>query len=538
MKGKLVRHPKPLFPAIVALSILLLASACSRTENETTKETTPRRGGTATILLLSDFAGSWSSGLDPATNSTAGANQTMMGAIFGGLFQLTAADDGSNAKVIGHLASGYEFAQDGRDLVIHLRPGVEFSDGTPFNAAAVKASMDRTLNEPCCTPPSWPWADGERVTATDEHTVVLHFSQPYGPAINSFPATNLNWIASTAALEKMGLTQFKLKPVGAGPFRIVSDQLSTKLVLERNPHYWREGHPYLDGLTFQSISSEQAGYQALLAGDAQAFEGMGATSLIEAAEKGGRLTVVRSPPVSVGMVQLNVTVPPFDNLRAREALYYATDVKALNKALYKGANPMSESFTAPGGLFFHETVPGYRTYDLEKARAIVKELGGLKVRLGTIRSFMAEQYIAALQSQWQQAGMEVTLEPYDLGAMITAFEGKKWQAMLQFVGSYDPDSGSGLRFRFGSTSRFSGVNDKELDALIGDATATTDPAEREKRYRSVSQRLSDQAYGPFLTALNPAQISRDIHGPGLTTKIPALLVSNGILWQDVWVSGK
>jgi peptide/nickel transport system substrate-binding protein len=440
--------------------------------------------------------------------------------------------------VIGVLASGYEFAQGGRDLVIRLRPGVKFSDGTPFDAQAVKSSLDRTLKEPCCSPAAWPWADGERVTTLDEHTVVLHFSQPYGPAINSFPATSLNWIASTAALGKMGPTEFRVKPVGAGPFRVVSNQFSTKLVLERNPLYWQEGRPYLDGLTFQSINSEQAGYQALLAGDAHAFEGMGSVPLIEQAEKSGHLTVLRQLPVSVGMVQLNTTVPPFDNLRAREALYYATDVKALNNALYKGKNAVSQSFTASGGLFFHDTVPGYRTYDREKARAIVKELGGLQVRLGTIRSFLAEQFIAALQSQWQQAGIEVTLEPHDLGALIAAFEGKKWQAMLQFVGSYDPDSGSGLPFRFGSASRFSGVKDKELDALIAQATATTDSAEREKAYLSLSRHLSDHAYGPFLIALSPAQLSRGIHGPGLTTKIPAQLVSSGILWQDVWVSGQ
>lgn len=538
MKGNIVRYQKPLLSMIAALSILILASACSQPADETETTGVPQRGGNATVLLLSDFAGTWPAGLDPATNATAGANMTLMNAIFGGLFQLTADEDGGNVRVLGVLASGYEFAQDGRDLVIRLRPGVKFSDGTPFDAAAVKFSMDRTLKEACCAPNAWPWVDGERVTAPDEHTVVLHFSQPYGPVINSFPSTSLNWIASPTALEKLGPTEFKVKPVGAGPFRVVSNQLSTKLVLERNPHYWQEGRPYLDGLTFQSINSEQAAYQALLAGDAQAFEGMGSIPLIEQAEKGGRLTVVRQPPVSVGMVQINTTVAPFDDPRAREALYYATDVEALNKALYNGRNSVSQSFTASGGLFFHETVPGYRTYDLEKARAIVKELGGLKVRLGTIRSFLAEQFIAALQSQWQQAGIEVTLEPYDLGALISAFQGKKWNAILQFVGSYDPDSGSGLRFRFGSASQFSGVNDKELDALIDQATATTDPAEREKVYRSLSRHLSDHAYGPFLTALSPAQLSRGIYGPGLTTKIPALLVNNAILWQDVWVSGK
>ncbi len=497
----------------------------------------PRRGGEAVVLLASGFGGTWPSGLDPATNITGGANSSLMNAIYSGLFQLRADDDGRNARTSAVLATSYEFAEDGRAFVIHLRRGVTFSDGTPFDAEAVRFNIERSLKSPCsCSPRRWPWAGDENVTVADAYTVVLHFARPYGSVVNAFAATNLNWIASPTALRQMGEDAFRIRPVGAGPFRVVSNQLSARLTLERNPLYWEAGKPYLDRLTFQSIGSEQAGYQALLAGDAQAFEAMSNPLLLEQSEASRKLTVTRQPATSPLLVQLNTTAPPFNNLRAREAVYYATDVEAIRKGLFRGMFPVSQSFTAPEGLFHHAQIPGYRTYDLNKAKAIVRELGGLRIKLGTIRLASGEQIITALQSQWKQAGMDVTIESYDLGTLIQQFQSREWQAMLQTAGSYDPDIGVGLSFRFSAKSVFSGVSDTALEELIDAARGTADPMERDRLYLEVSKYLSDNAYGPFLFAQGSAQVTRGLRGPGLTTRIPPLQVDTSVLWQDVWLA--
>jgi peptide/nickel transport system substrate-binding protein len=523
-------------------ALLLAQAACSSGDSASDVEAaanprppSARHGGEATILLGAEFAGAWPSGLDPATNITGGANVSMMNAIFGGLVQLVADEDGRNAKVRGVLAESFELADGGRSVIFKLREGVTFSDGTPFDAEAVRFNIERSLDAPCpCAPVSWPWNKDKRVTAPDSRTVALHFTQPFGPVVNAFASTNLNWIASPSALRKLGEAEFKIRPVGAGPFRVVSNQLSSMLVLERNPRYWEKGRPYLDRLIFQSIGNEQAGYQALLAGNAHAYEGMGTVSLIQQAEKTPGLTVTRQPPTSSLLVQLNTRIPPFNQQRAREAIYYATDADAISKGLFNGRNPVAQSFTAPGGLFHHDRIPGYRTYDLDKARQIVRELGGLKVTLGTLRSFIAEQVITALQSQWKQAGIEVELATYDLGNLISTFQDERWQAMLQTAGSYDPDAGSGLSFRFGSRAVFSGVSDPELDQLISDAKRTIDMAERDRTYLAIATHLSEKAYGPFIVVQSPIQVARSLRGPGLTTKIPATLMTTGVLWQEVW----
>ncbi len=514
----------------LVIALLLTASACS--SERPGGQQTPG-SNEAIVLLQAGSTGAWASGLDPATNVTSGLNLSLMNAIFGGLFQLTADENGDNPRITGVLARDHEIADGGRTLIIHLREGIRFTDGTPFDAEAVRFNIERNIDTPCsCAPLRWPWAE-HRVTTPDTHTVALHFSRPYPAAIHGLPVLNINWIASPAALAAMGDDEFRLRPVGAGPFRVVSNQLSATLVLERNPDYWKPGKPYLDRLTFQAIGGEQPAYLALLAGNAHVVEGVTSTLLIEQALASPRLTVTHQPATAPYVIQLNTTAAPFDDPRARAAIYHATDVDAIRDGLFQGWYPRSQSFTAPGGLFHHESVPGYRDFDPDEARRIVTELGGLRVELGTMRSFVAEQVITALQGQWQAAGIEVAITAHDVAELVQRFQSGEWQAMLQTAGSYDPESSTGVNLRFGSGQVFSGVNDPELDRIIRDASAA-DPALRGALYLQAAQRISDEAYAPFLFAFAPTQIAvNGIEGPGLTTKIPPIAVNTAVLWQDV-----
>jgi peptide/nickel transport system substrate-binding protein len=527
--------------ALIALA--LVCAACARKEvgesANFVKASTPIRGGSAVVLLDAAFAGSWPAGLDPATNPSAGGNISMMNAIYGGLFQLRSDEDGSNTRVEGVLATGYEIAQGGKDVTIRLREGVTFSDGTPFDAESVRFSMERAIESSCaCSPRRWPWAASGRITTPNSHTVVLHFSQPYGPVINAFPASNINWTVSPTAFKALGQDKFKIMPVGAGPFKVVSNQLSTRLELERNSTWWQSDRPYLDKLIFQSIGGDQPAYQALLAGDAQAYEGMTSLQLLNLIESESELTLTRQPAVTPGVIQLNTKLAPFNNRKAREAIYFATDVQAIRKGIYQDKYPASQSFTAQGGLFHHEKVEQYRAYDPDKARELVREIGGLSVTLGTLKTPIAEQTLTALQTQWQAVGINVHIEPYDLATLIQKFMKGEWQAMIQSVGAYDPDAGSGLSRRFASESPYSGVRDPILDGLLLNAVSTTDHLERDRQYQVIARYISDNALAPFLIASAPAQVSKGLYGPGLTTPIPSLLINTTILWQDVWREAK
>jgi peptide/nickel transport system substrate-binding protein len=519
---------------------LLGAAACNQQGGSTEPSADagpPQRGGEITVLKDTSFDGSWPSGLDPATNTTGGANIAQMAAIYGGLFQLTANPDGTGAKVVPNQAESSEILDDGKTLKIKLKPGITFSDGTPFNAEAVAFNIKRNMESTCTCRPIWQLAkNGVETEGTD--TVVLRFTVPTASAVNNFPIANVNWIASPTALEQLGEDKFRLTPVGAGPFKVVSNRLSSELVLERNATYFKKGLPYLDRLTFKSIGGDQAAYQALLAGQAHAFEGMTTTPLLDQATSNGQLQVTAQPPTSPYVIQLNTQIAPFDNEQARQAIYHATDFNAIAKGVFKDKYPVSQTFTAPGGLFHHtEGVPGYRGHDVNRAKQLVQQVGGITVKLGTLADPVARQVNIALQTQWRAAGINVEIEEYQLNTLVQQFNGGKWQAMLQTAGAWDPATGVGVAFRFASTSPFTGVKDDHLDDLLNQAAAEVDPAKRDTIYAEAGKYISDKSYAPFGLAFAPANLAvKDVHGPGLTTKIPPLVVNSGILWDEVWRS--
>ena len=531
-------------------------------------------GGSVTTLLDAGFSGGWNTGLDPATSNTVGANLPQNSAIFGGLFTLEADEDGGNAGIVDNQAESHEWSDDDLTLTIKLREGVTFTDGTPLNAEAVVWNWIRALNSGSTGTPRLQLnlglpapelsqefldslyaalpADVDRnlvqqhlgtIRAVDDLTVSITLAAPDGSFVNGFPTSSLNLIASPTAYAEQGGDDFKQNPVGAGPFIITSNTLSERLELEKNPEYFKDGLPYLDTLNFQSVLGDQVLYQTLQAGQGDVIEGMANINLIQEAEGNSDVGVFPGVPTSPYVIQLNTRKPPFDDIKAREAIYYATDFEAINKGLFKDTGEMSQSFTASGGLFYNPEVEGYRTYDPEKAKELVDEIGGLTVNLGTVDVVTAKAVTTALQTQWKEAGIDVEIEAAPLGDVITSFISGEWESLLQTAGAWDPSVGIGVAVRFGSQSPFSGApqpaepgGTTELDDLLAAAVATTDEAERKAVYDEIAKYISDEAYAPFGMAFSPSQIVRTtVHGPGLTTPIPALAVNSGVLYDRVWI---
>src|SRR5690625_2755782 len=543
----------------------------------------PQHGGSITVLLDSGFSGEWSTGLDPARSNSTGANLSQNAAIFGGLFVLEADENGDNAEVVPNQAEGFEWSDDGLKLTISLREGIEFSDGTPLDAEAVLWNWIRQLNSGSTGAPQIRlntelepqdlsdefmddlWAalpedvntddvegDLRALRIVDDMTLEMNLDIPNGSLINGFPATNLNLIASPSAYKEIGPDEFARAPVGAGPFVITDNRQSERLTLERNENYFKDNLPYLDELVFQSVGGDQVAYQTLQAGQGDVIEGLSSIPLLGEAENNPDLNVVLGVPTSPYVIQLNTRIAPFDDKRAREAVYYATDFDSINQGLFRGDGEPSQSFTASGGLFHTGPVDGYREYDPAKAQEIVDEIGGLTVVFGTTDTGVAPQVTTALQSQWREAGIDVEIDAKALGDVITDFVAGEWEAMLQTAGAWDPATGIGVNVRFGSTSPYSGTPlpeeatsaadalangyRTELDDLLAEAAGTVDPDERARLYQEIAKYISDEAYAPFGMAFSPAQVMRNgVHGPGLTTPIPAFAVNTAVHYDRAWI---
>lgn len=512
---------------LVATAVAVALAGCGGS-SKTNANSGPKTGGSLTVLEGSTFAGAWP-GLDPATDTDGAANMSYMDSIFGELFELTA-----GGKTTGDLATGYKFTNGGKTVVINLRQGVKFSDGTPFNAAAVVYNWKRDLAATCTCKPVF--LSPPTITQTGPYQVSLSLSYVDAPFINALQGNVFNWIASPTAIKKMGEKAFALKPVGAGPFTVVTDTPDSLLVLKKNPHYWQKGLPYLNTLTFKPVSSDENALTALESGAAQAYEGMSTPSLVSAFK--AKFQTTAEPSTSPYDIQLNTFAPPFNNIKAREAIYYATNTALLDKSLFNDTYPVGQSFTAPAGLFYEKSVPGYITYNLAKAKQLVQEVGGLNIQLGTLNAPVANSLDEALQTMWQQAGMKVSLQSWDLTGLIGAFQGGKWDAMLQTAGAYDPGTGVGVGFRFSSLSPFTGVKDKTLDNMLNAAAATVNQNQRKTIYDNIAAYIAKNAYGPFLFPIAGYNIAdKGVGGPGLNTPLPVTDVNPEILWQYVYNNG-
>ncbi|MBO0775567.1 MAG: ABC transporter substrate-binding protein, partial [Actinobacteria bacterium] len=334
----------------------------------------------------------------------------------------------------------------------------------------------------------------------------------------------------------MGAKAFAAKPVGAGPFTVVSDTYSSQLVLKKNPHYWQQGRPYLDKITFKTVSGDEAAFEAMQAGEGQVYEDFGTPSLLKQVKQ--HFTVLTQKATTAYDLQLNTAIPPFNNKQARLAIYYATDFGPILAHVFDNIFPPTQSFTGPGGICYEPKVPGYPGYNPARAKQIVKQLGGITVNLGTLNSLVAEDTIQALQTEGAKVGIKTTIHSYPLASLIQVFQSKKWQAMVQTAGAYDPAAGVGVGFRFNSTSPFSGVHDPHLDALLNQAVANVNQAKRCSFYHQAAAYIAKQAYGPFYFGLSPFDVvAKNVHGPGLTTLLPSVAVVPTIPWQDVWAAG-
>jgi len=543
-----------------AALVLTAAAACSsgggssassspsvQTSNSSIKAPPAKAGGSLTVLEGKGFSGDWPLGFDPATNTTGSADQDYYNAVYGQLFEL-----GDNGKLIYDLATGYQYSNGNKTVTIDLRPGVKFSDGSPLTADVVKWNWTRDLESSCTCAAEWTVArTNPKVTTSapaasvikvvNPTTIQVNLAVADGAFINQMFDSIPNWIISETSFNKMGEKAFAQLPVGAGPFIMVSDSYSNQIVMKKNATYWQasQGLPYLDNLTFKSVSGDEAAYEAMLSGEGQVYTDMSTPQLLTESQQ--HFDVLNQLGTSPYDLQLNTAVAPFNNPKAREAIYAMTNFQPILQNIFKNAYPVVQGFTGPGGICYQPTVAGYQGYNATLAKQLVQQSGLDKVTidLGTISSSpVAAETTQALSQEWAAFGVKTTLHSYGLNALIQAFTanaGKSWQAMIQTAGAYDPAGGVGVGFRFNSTSPFSGVHDPKLDTILSNAAASSSLSVRCPLYNQAAEYIAKNYYGPFYFSFAPANVSvKGVGGPGLTTPLPAVSVTPAILWEDVY----
>ena len=280
---------------------------------------------------------------------------------------------GFNEKMeqIPQLAEKWDASPDARVYTFHLRKGVKFHDGTPFNAAAVKANFDRVRNPENKLKRYTLYKIISQIDVIDDSTVRFTLSEPFGAMIATFahPAGGIN---SPAAVEKYGKDYGK-NPVGTGPYKFVEWVPNDHITMVKNPDYWDKNNAAkVDKIIVKPVPEDGTRIAMLQKGDAQFINPV---PYIQAeVVKGDRnLSLASTEAVYTFWVAMNVQKKPFNDLRVRQAMNYAINKEAIIKAVLRGHGKPADSPLAPR-VWGYTPVKTY-PYDPAKAKALLAEAG-------------------------------------------------------------------------------------------------------------------------------------------------------------------
>lgn len=451
-----------------------------------------REGGTLTVAFKSD-----PDKLDPSLGST------LVGrSVFAAMCQKLYDTDAGN-RIRPQLASGMPKVSDGgRKIVIGVRRDARFSDGTRMDAEAVATSLKRHRDLPASARAS-ELEPVESIEATGPYEVELRLKEPYEPLLGAL-ADRSGMVMSPRALKKYG-KDFAAHPSCVGPFRFEERVTGDRIVLAKDPNYYRASRVHLDKVVYRTIIDGNVRLANLRSGDAQISD-QTAPLEVQSALTDDTLQLFNSP--TLGYQGLTVNIGNSRGLgekpgkvpgalardeRIREAFALSLDRALINRIVFQGMYDTACGPVAPSSeLGTKARCPGR---DLGRARQLLREAGEkgrTPVEL-TISNTVEDMRLGqVVQAMAKDAGFQVKLRPTEFTTLLEHadkgdFEAVSvgWSGRLDPAGNIDAFAGT-----LGSENR-SGLSDERIDSLIADGRRTSDPGERRKIYRDATRAVND-----------------------------------------------
>ena len=463
-----------------------------------------------TVAIASTFTT-----LDPYdANDTLSQNAAK--SFYEGLFGF---DKDMNLKNV--LAKSYEPSADGLTYIIKLQEGVMFTDGTEFDAAAVKANFDRVTNPANHLKRYSLYSNIDKTDVVDKYTVKFTLKKPFSAFINQLAHPSAGMICPKT-LETYKGKEVGFHPCGTGPYIMTDYNPSEILKVKKNPNYWRAGLPKLDGIIWKPVVENSTRAAMIQTGEAQFAYPMPAEQVKQLETvKGVKITT--SPSIVERWVSMNMNVKPFDNPKVRQALNYAVNKKALCKVVFKDfATPATG--VAPQGVDFAVQF-GEWPYDPKKARELLKEAGypnGFETTLWSAYNHTtAQKVIQFLQQQFAQVGVKVQVQALEAGQRVAQVESvadpKKAGVRMYYIG-WSTSTGeldwvlrpllAGFNIPPKMTNTAYYQNDA-FDKAITDALSTTDRAKKAELYKAAQEMVWKDAPWIFLCVEKNVSASSD-----------------------------
>lgn len=452
---------------------------------------------TVTVALYADAVS-----LDPY-NSNDNLSLSVERTVYDGLVGFT-----PEMKVKPLLATSWEASPDAKVFTFHLRRGVKFHDGTPFNAEAVKANFDRVRDQANKLTRYSLYGIIDSITVVDDSTVRFTLKNPFGAMLYSF-AHPAGRIISPAALAKGG-AYLARNMVGTGPFKFVSWTPGREIVLDRNPDYWEAGQPRVDRIVFRFIPEDASRVAMLLSGEAQyAFQVPGVQA--EAVAKTPNVNLDARWSIYAYYIALNTQKGPLRSQAVRQALNYAVDKNAIIKVVLRGYGRVLDAPMAPGTANYSQVQAGGWPYDIAKAKALLSEAGypkGFPTVLWTSNTTEAQRLGEAVQQMLAQVGVNVILQPMEAGTLSAVrFKPPTENTSQLNLAGWSPSTGDAdwaLRPLFAKDSwppslfNIAFYKNDKVDSLLAGALGTADDTLRAKNYAEASRIIWNEAPWIFL----------------------------------------
>jgi ABC-type transport system substrate-binding protein len=338
---------------------------------------TPKQGGAATVTFANDLTT-----LDPHVGYD-WQNWSVIKSIFDGLMDYKP----GTTELEPDLAESYTVSDDNLAYTFKLRPNVKFHNGRVMTAADVKWSLERAVN-PATQSPGGGYLSaiagyddlvGGKTTelsgilTPDDLTVVITLSRLDATFLHVM-AINFAYVVPKEAVEAAGADWGK-KPVGTGAFKFVEWVPGQSIVLERNADYYKAGTPYLDKLTFAFGLDPTVAVLKLKSGEIDIVgDGIPPAQFAEAmADPANKDLIAIGDQLHTGYVTMNVTMPPFDNVKVRQAVNMAINKDRIVKLINNRGVPATQALP-PAMPGYNPDNAGY-AYDPEKAKALLSEAG-------------------------------------------------------------------------------------------------------------------------------------------------------------------
>jgi len=505
-----------LVASVLILGLLALSTGVLAAD----EETVPKYGGTLTVALTGTIEI-----MDPQKSVMYPFNRSANFTIWEPLIRYV----GGEERYEPFLAESWEFI-DPQTLVLHLRQGVMFHDGTLFDAEDVKFTIER-LKDPETAAPNAAYAEViERVVPVDDYTVRLELSRPYLGIL-----TNLDVIVMLSSESPPSPDR---PPVGTGPFEFEEWVPGDHLILKRFPDYWQEGLPYLDALKFIPIPDEQTRIANLEADTVQYLPEITPEQIPRIKENKDLKLIVGTPGDTLRVVIFVTDVPPMDNVLIRRAVAHCLDREGFVASALYGLGTPTENIYAPHNPYYNEATARRHRYNLQRAKELFEEAGypekfpdeawplHITVPAGEP---LSEKIAVMLQSSLRQIGIACEIERYDVPTWLEVRESKQMFVTFYTAGGLDPSIqlATNLLSPKGNIPHY--YND-ELIKLMEEGCAVTDIEKRKQIYFEIQEIIAEEV--PFsVVACYPTVGAARSYVHGIKSRISEDLP----LYHEAWL---